>query len=284
MQGIVSLFSRSLSLGPVTLPFWLAAAVLVLAAGTSVNRLLLSRRKRLRRELSSIMTSAFIVLIVTAKLSPLLFSASSVFRQPLLLLYGWGGTAGGILALCASAAFIVYSLVKRRIPPGWSLAPLIAYGAAGGLAVVILAVAISSSREVRSPVDFELTDISGTVHTSVQYRGRMVILNFWASWCPPCRAEVPELNTFNASIDGDGPVFLSVNLTGSESGRGAVIDFAEQTGIEYPILLDSGNRLSNLLGIRYLPTTMIIDTDGVPIESRSGAVSASWLRSRSLRR
>ena len=73
-------------------------------------------------------------------------------------------------------------------------------------------------------------------------------------------------------------VLLGINQTASEAGAGAVREFAKRQNMEFPILLDTGNRVHRLYGIRGIPTTIIVDPDGVITAKRTGAVTTAWLK------
>jgi peroxiredoxin len=108
--------------------------------------------------------------------------------------------------------------------------------------------------------DFTLPAIDGTSVTLSGLRGRPVILNFWATWCPPCRAEMPELEAFWQLYRTDQLVLLGIDQ-GEDS---AVVDqFARSVvDISFPLLLDERTDVGALYGVRALPTTVFIDVDG----------------------
>ena len=108
--------------------------------------------------------------------------------------------------------------------------------------------------------DFTLTSLAGNaVHLS-DFRGQVVLLNGWGTWCPPCRAEMPTLNAFYRLHQAQGFQLLAINA-GEE--RAAVASFIAQTGFTFPVLLDPGERVLSSLGTRGLPTTYIIGRDGI---------------------
>ena len=132
--------------------------------------------------------------------------------------------------------------------------------------------------------DFELEALDGGEFRLSDHRGRYVILNFWASWCGPCRAEIPELKAFRERIEeeGDddaGPLLIGINQTASESGTTSLRSFVEREGMNFLILLDTGNRVHAQYGIRGIPTTVIVNPNGTIAAKRTGAVTRGWLRS-----
>ncbi len=108
-------------------------------------------------------------------------------------------------------------------------------------------------------IDFTLKDINGKSHTLSQYKGKIVLLNFWASWCPPCREEMPSMQKLFTSWDKNKYVMLAVNLKEDES---AVKAFARQNNYTFPILLDRDGKVGHAYMVRGIPTTYLIDKDG----------------------
>lgn len=119
----------------------------------------------------------------------------------------------------------------------------------------------AAAREGRAAPNFRLLGLDGAVHELTDFRGKTVVLNFWASWCGPCRDETPALQAFYEETSADGVVVLGVNQQEQESrARG----FAEEFGVDYPVLLDSNGEVSTGYRVgRGLPVTFIIDATGV---------------------
>jgi peroxiredoxin len=116
-------------------------------------------------------------------------------------------------------------------------------------------------REGSIAPDFSLKDLSGkTVHLS-ELRGMVVLLNFWATWCPPCREEVPSLSRLNAVMPGEGFRMVAVSI--DSGGSNDVESFFRMTGYRLPALLDPDSRVGKMYGITGVPETFIIDPQGV---------------------
>lgn len=114
------------------------------------------------------------------------------------------------------------------------------------------------------PVEFELTSLEGKKVRLSDYRGKVVVVNFWASWCPPCKAEMPELEEVHKAFakSGDG-VLLAVNLTdGGRETKATAKKYIEDGGYTFPVLLDEGTALAMEYGIYSIPQTYIIDKEG----------------------
>jgi peroxiredoxin len=112
--------------------------------------------------------------------------------------------------------------------------------------------------------NFTLTDLSGKNVSLSDYKGKVVVLNFWASWCPPCKAEMPEFNEMDREFKKSGDtVLLAINMTdGRRETKKKVETFISEQKYKMRVLLDSEGKASNLFDIRYLPTTYVIDAEG----------------------
>jgi peroxiredoxin len=116
----------------------------------------------------------------------------------------------------------------------------------------------------RTPaLDFELVDLKGQQVKLSDLRGKVVLLNFWATWCPPCKAEIPDLIKFYEDFKDKDVVILGVDLTQSEKSQNAVADFLKSYGITYPVALDTDGTASKMYQVTGIPTSYIIDTQGI---------------------
>jgi peroxiredoxin len=114
------------------------------------------------------------------------------------------------------------------------------------------------NRTVEAP-DFTLEALDGESRSLSSYRGKLVFLNFWATWCPPCRAEMPSMQTLYDTLGTDDFEIVAVNL---QEGAGPVESFVDEHGYTYPVLLDSSGRTGGMYGVRSIPSTFLIDRDG----------------------
>jgi peroxiredoxin len=107
--------------------------------------------------------------------------------------------------------------------------------------------------------DFTLRSVSGPNLRMQEQRGRVVLVNFWATWCAPCRKEMPHLNRLYEKYRASGFVLLGVNVDDDTSKAAAV---AEQLGLKFPVLLDSEKKASKLYDLNAMPSTVLVDRDG----------------------
>ncbi len=116
--------------------------------------------------------------------------------------------------------------------------------------------------------DFTLNRLDGQEVSLSSFRGRPVLLNFWATWCGPCRIEMPLLQGVYEKWAGTGLVLLAVNL---QEGPSEVKEFVESAGYTFPVLLSPGNDVPLAYNIRGIPATFFVDADGVIRDVKIGA-------------
>ena len=109
------------------------------------------------------------------------------------------------------------------------------------------------------PPAFELADLQGEVHNLDSYIGKPLIINFWGTFCPPCRNEMPALQAEYEKWQGQGLELIGINLS---EDRVSVQQFASSVGAKFPILLDRNKRTEKRYGLKEYPTTYFIDAKG----------------------
>ena len=127
-------------------------------------------------------------------------------------------------------------------------------------------------------VPFELKDQYGKTHTLSEYKGKVIFLNFWATWCPPCRAEMPDIQKLyeRSPKEGEGAVIVlgvASPKLGNEKDEAGIKAFMDKNGYTYPVLMDAKGELFSAYGIRAIPTTFMIDRDGNVYGRVQGALS-----------
>jgi thiol-disulfide isomerase/thioredoxin len=106
----------------------------------------------------------------------------------------------------------------------------------------------------------ELPDTAGNMQAIGQWRGKVLVANFWATWCPPCRAEMPALEEVYQARRDEGLVVLAIDQNESPD---SVKSFQAELGLTFPLLLDPGYTVSDQYRINLLPSTFFIGRDGV---------------------
>lgn len=124
--------------------------------------------------------------------------------------------------------------------------------------------------------DFSLENLDGSTLTLADLRGKVVLVNFWASWCPPCRQEMPSLERVYQQYSQKGLVVLAVNSTIQDKLSDAQ-DFVIANNLSFPVLLDKNGEATRLYRIQSLPTSFFIGPDGVIREVVIGGPMAEAL-------
>ena len=139
----------------------------------------------------------------------------------------------------------VHESLKRLLPG-------IALAACAGVAVPAVAPAAPAP-------DFTLRSMGGSNLRLQEQRGQVVLVNFWATWCGPCRQEIPHLNTLYDKYRASGFVLLGVNI---DDNPKVAAELAAKLGVKFPVLLDTDKAVSKLYDMSAMPATVVIDRDG----------------------
>ncbi len=289
--------------------------LLIGVAGGSVVLFLTTKRNKAVREFTfDLLSGFFLFLILTWKLLPVLLSPLEVISNPLLILYSTGGRSGIVLGLIIGIIYLVYRLynfkkyfIKKEKGKLFQdiilkdlLKPVIVFFIILGIITSSLFIASRAVQKINfdnnaviSPSGraitgekapwFELSDVNGNISNLNDYRGKWIILNFWATWCPPCRAEIPGLIKFYSNMNKGEIVLLGINASGTERAEGDINgfigDFIRDNGINFPVLLDLTGKVSADYGASSIPTTVVISPEGIITKIKTGVVDSLWLKS-----
>ena len=141
----------------------------------------------------------------------------------------------------------------------------------------------AGEQDVLPAVDFTLKDQYGNTHSLSDYKGKTIFLNFWATWCPPCRAEMPDIQKIYETYDTEGDDALIVLGVagpgyGNEKSEEGIKEFLEENGYTYPVLMDTTGELFSAYGIYSYPTTFMIDRDGNVFGYASGQLNEDMMK------
>jgi peroxiredoxin len=146
--------------------------------------------------------------------------------------------------------------------------------------ICIISMTGCSTRETPQPAeegkpapDFTLVDLAGQKTRLSDFKGKVVLVNFWATWCPPCREEIPSMANLNRIMAGKPFRMMAISI--DQGGKEAVEAFFRQSGNTLPALLDTDGAVSKLYGTTGVPETFVIDRKGVIIKKVVGALNWS---------
>lgn len=145
------------------------------------------------------------------------------------------------------------------------------------VAAIVFAIYTSSTKEKHDvlkvgdyPPDFELVDLNGESHKLSDYKGQGVFLNFWGTWCAPCKKEMPAMGRQYEVYKDQGVQVLAVNIAESDL---KVQTFADQYGMVFPTLIDKTKGVMQSYNIKPLPTTLLINPEGKIVKIITGEMS-----------
>ena len=274
------LLTDSISIGPLTVPLVLIIGIFTAAAAWLSGYILLRKDGKNRRIFSDILFSPILPFLLGWKLSLIITDSADVIANPVTLLYSSGGAINLLIGTAAACIWLVYRWKIKSRSREFNRAMAAALST---VLLIIIAFTVyaritsgdATQRTKLTPVDFSREN--GSDWNVSEASGKVVVLNFWASWCPPCRAEMPMLERLQQDTVFKDVIFYAVNAQISEKNPDDGILWLQSSGIELPILFDSSGQGMNLYEITGLPTTIVLDRQGGIVERKTGAVSRTWL-------
>lgn len=291
--------------------------ILYLAFGAAGWLILRYRLRNIadRHTIMSIISNAYWMWILVWKLSFLLFHPLEVFHRPAALLYFDGGPRGAWVASLVVALYIwknaakleglisivaIWSSMRRMLARFRALKLEVRRNIAVLLFIIGLAgygiydyLDKSPSKAIqtmeaevnevgvrkgqRAP-DFTLANLEGNSMKLSDYQGKRVLLNFWASWCPPCQVEMPHMQRFYEDYQQQDVVILGVNMTSIEKHQDDVQQFISKGAYTFPILLDPKGDVMQAYQVTAYPTTYLLDSSGVIQDKFVGAMSYELMK------
>ncbi|MDM7324141.1 MAG: TlpA disulfide reductase family protein [Thermus sp.] len=253
----------AVQIGPFAIPwarFQVFLALLALVAVAEVAA------RRVDRRLAPWAYNAILLGFVAARLGFVLRNASVFAKEPFSVLYVWQGGFDPLWGILAAGGYTLMALPKNL----WRYALVSAIAA--GLVYGVFQVQRRGGEEVRLP-SVTLTTLGGTPVNLQDFRGKPLVLNLWATWCPPCRRELPMMVRLSQENPGVRFAFVSQG-----EGPGVVRSFLEDVRLAPEwVLLDPETRLSQALKTQGLPTTFFFDGEGRLVARHMGELSEALL-------
>jgi peroxiredoxin len=135
---------------------------------------------------------------------------------------------------------------------------------------------VGNVKGVQAP-DFDLATLDGRRVKLSDFRGKAVVLNFWATWCPPCKVEMPWFVDLQKQYGKDGLVVLGVALDDTDPPK--IAEFAHEMGVNYQVLLGTDQVSDDYGDVQYLPTTFYVDRNGIIVDKAAGLFSREEIES-----
>ncbi len=130
--------------------------------------------------------------------------------------------------------------------------------------------ASAASAKDKSYPELSLKDLSGTKHSLSDYRGKVIVLNFWATWCGPCREELPMLNVLEKQYAAQGVAFIEASLD-DKNDQNKIPAFLSKAGVDFPVWVGADADTIKKLGLgKIIPATLILDRDGKAVSRLLG--------------
>ena len=147
------------------------------------------------------------------------------------------------------------------------------------LGAVVLGLCLTTSgASPQTAPPWELKSLEGKAVKLSDFKGKVVVLNFWATWCPPCREEIPDLVSLQKQYAAQGLVVLGISM--DAGGPARVASFAKKYEINYPVVMGDERVSAAYGGIEALPTTFIIDRKGSVVDGLQGATDRAGLEAK----
>ena len=172
-----------------------------------------------------------------------------------------------ILLVVALAVLLVSSCSQKK--PAAARAPV----SPGAIADQLRTAGLDIPKSDVSSVDFNLEALDGKTVTLSSYKGKVVLLSFWATWCGPCKAELPSVQAMYRKLQGRGLELLAVDV---QEDRKTVSGFLKATGLSFPVLMDADGNVGTSYAAGSIPTNYIIDRNGKIIARIVGYDGGEW--------
>jgi len=224
---------------------------------------------RTRPSLDRLSTS-FMIYLLTNRILYGISHIQTLFQAPSSLIQGRASYWMILVSLVVGIFWYYYGLRKHKHLIKWIPAAYL------GLLILLL---FSAGWFKQQRMDAEIPQDRALESLNLEaMRGQTVVLNFWASWCPPCKAEMPDFQRFYEN-HGEEISIIAVNMTHTEASAYDGQAYMAEMGYTFPILLDTDGQISQAFEIKSIPTTLILDAEGKLLMRREETLSYNFLES-----
>lgn len=175
-----------------------------------------------------------------------------------------------------SSFTFVHEMVLLTVYLKTKQAQYLAFGVILSL-VAIMVADVENKTETTSRVAIDLPTTTGEMYRLAEQEQQLTVVNFFATWCPPCKAEMPHLQSFAENLP-NGVALIGVNLTARDNDKEALTNFMETYEVTYPILLDETDAVGTAFQVMSIPTTVLLNENGMELERIVGPISEEGLR------
>ncbi len=268
----------TIQIGNFNIPLILIAGLIPLLLMSITAQIVINDKVQKKLIINQI-TNILFLSFISWKLTPIFTNFNTILDNPSSFLFLTGGRTGEVVSLVLTLIYISIIIIKNRTDK--SLITFISIYTTFAIILFLSITTLSSNklnnREILEISELSLQDMKRENIKIDINSDKTIILNFWATWCPPCKAEIPELidfyNEYETEVD-----FYGINLINTEKGE--ITTFIDTYNMNFPIYLDQNSQVSNYFDIKSIPSTIIIFKVGneLYIEKHSGVVTKDTLK------